>query len=92
MTGTERRDAILNRIKNSKTPVAGRTLAEACDVSRQVIVQDIALIRASGYDIISTNRGYILSEPSTVSRTFKVRHTDAQLEEELNSLLIWVER
>ena len=52
MTGTERRDAILNRIKNSKTPVAGRTLAEACDVSRQVIVQDIALIRASGYDII----------------------------------------
>ena len=86
MTGTERRDAILNRIKNSKTPVAGRTLAEACDVSRQVIVQDIALIRASGYDIISTNRGYILSEPSTVSRTFKVRHTDAQLEEELNSL------
>ena len=87
MTGTERRDAILNRIKNSKTPVAGRTLAEACDVSRQVIVQDIALIRASGYDIISTNRGYILSEPSTVSRTFKVRHTDAQLEEELNSIV-----
>lgn len=61
--------------------------AEAYDVSRQVIVQDIALIRASGYDIISTNRGYILGRPSAVSRTFKVRHTDEQLEEELYSIV-----
>ena len=87
MTGAERRDAILNRIKNSEKPVAGRSLAEAYDVSRQVIVQDIALIRASGYDIISTNRGYILGRPSAVSRTFKVRHTDEQLEEELYSIV-----
>lgn len=87
MTGAERRDAILNRIKNSEKPVAARSLAEAYDVSRQVIVQDIALIRASGYDIISTNRGYILSEASSVSRIFKVRHTDEQLEEELYSIV-----
>ena len=50
-------------------------------------MQDIALIRAAGYEIISTNRGYILSEPCTVSRTFKVRHTDSQLEEELCSIV-----
>ena len=87
MTGSERREAILNRIKSSERPVAGRALAASYDVSRQVIVQDIALIRASGYNIISTNRGYILSEPSTVSRTFKVRHTDEQLEEELYSIV-----
>ena len=49
--------------------------------------KDIALIRAAGYEIISTNRGYILSEPCTVSRTFKVRHTDSQLEEELCSIV-----
>lgn len=87
MTGAERRNAILNRIRSSEKPVAGRALAEEYAVSRQVIVQDIALIRASGHDIISTNRGYILSAPSTVSRTFKVRHTDGQLEEELNSIV-----
>ena len=52
-----------------------------------MIVQDIALIRASGHEIISTNRGYLLNEPSTVSRTFKVRHTDAQLEEELYAIV-----
>ena len=52
-------------------------------MSRQVIVQDIALIRAMGYDIISTNRGYILNAPKSISRVFKVRHTDEQLEEEL---------
>lgn len=87
MTGAERRDAVLARIKNSKTPVPGKLLASEHEVSRQVIVQDIALIRASGHEIISTNRGYLLNEPSTVSRTFKVRHTDAQLEEELYAIV-----
>ena len=55
--------------------------------SRQVIVQDIALIRAAGHDIMSTNRGYIINEPVTVSRVFKVKHTDEQVEEELNSIV-----
>lgn len=87
MTGSERRDAIVSRIRNSEIPVSGRELAAQFDVSRQVIVQDIALIRASGYNIISTNRGYIINEPRSVRRTFKVRHTDAQLEEELNAIV-----
>lgn len=87
MTGSDRRSAIVEQIRNSSAPVSGRALAAAYDVSRQVIVQDIALIRAAGYDIISTNRGYIINEPSSVSRIFKVRHTDAQLEEELNSIV-----
>ena len=65
----------------------GKSLAAAYDVSRQVIVQDIALIRAAGHDIMSTNRGYIINEPVTVSRVFKVKHTDEQVEEELNSIV-----
>ena len=56
-------------------------------MSRQVIVQDIALIRASGYDIISTNRGYIIQEPLVRERVFKVNHTDEQVEEELYSII-----
>ena len=87
MTGSERRNAIINQIRSSSAPVPGKSLAASYDVSRQVIVQDIALIRAAGYEIISTNRGYILSEPSSVSRIFKVRHTDGQLEEELCSIV-----
>ena len=87
MTGSERRTAIINQIRNSDVPVSGKALAASFDVSRQVIVQDIALIRAAGHEIISTNRGYILNEEHAVSRIFKVKHTDDQLEEELYSIV-----
>ena len=87
MTGTERRTKIVELIQNSEKPLSGTALAKQCDVSRQVIVQDIALIRASGYDIISTNRGYNIQEPLVRERVFKVNHTDEQLEEELYSII-----
>ena len=87
MTGTERRTKIVELIQNSEKPLSGTALAKQCDVSRQVIVQDIALIRASGYDIISTNLGYIIQEPLERERVFKVNHTDEQLEEELYSII-----
>ena len=87
MTGTERRTKIVELIQNSEKPLSGTALAKQCDVSRQVIVQDIALIRASGYDIISTNRGYSRQEPLVRERVFKVNHTDEQLEEELYSII-----
>ena len=58
MTGSRRREEIVSKIKSSEVPVPGKELAKVYDVSRQVIVQDIALIRAAGYDIISTNRIY----------------------------------
>nr|WP_035314013.1 transcription repressor NadR [Clostridium sp. D5] len=87
MTGSERRNAIVSHIKSSAVPVSGKTLAQEYEVSRQVIVQDIALIRASGHDIISTNRGYILNTPRTFSRVFKVNHTDDDLENELCSIV-----
>ena len=73
----------MDQIKNSERPVSGSALARTFQVSRQVIVQDIALIRAEGNDVISTNRGYIFTAPHTVSRIFKVHHTDADLENEL---------
>ena len=87
MTGLERRQKIIRMIQESGTPVSGKELAKTCDVSRQVIVQDIALIRAAGYEIISTNRGYILNAPHTATRVFKVSHTDEQLEEELCAIV-----
>ena len=87
MNGNERRDNIIQMLSKSREPISGKELAKLFDVSRQVIVQDIALIRAAGYDILSTNRGYILNAPRTVSRIFKVQHTDEQLEEELCSIV-----
>ena len=87
MHGSERREQIIRQIQESKAPVSGTKLASFYNVSRQVIVQDIALIRAAGYEIISTNRGYILNQPKTVCRIFKVQHKDEQLEEELNTIV-----
>lgn len=87
MNGSERREEIINVIKKNIAPVSAKKLAELYSVSRQVIVQDIALLRASGYHIISTNRGYLLNGQTSASRIFKVNHTDEQLEEELCSVV-----
>ena len=58
MAGEERRQEILKYIEESEKPVSGQKLAEIFHVSRQVIVQDIALLRAGDREILSTNRGY----------------------------------
>lgn len=87
MNGVQRREEILNLIKNSKEPLSGSTLSKAAGVSRQVIVQDIALLKASGFDILSTNKGYILNAPERVSRVFKVVHTDEEIGDELNTIV-----
>ena len=84
LSGQERREQILKILKTSTVPVAGSDLAKQFEVSRQVVVQDIALIRANGVEIMATNRGYVIQESGQVSRVFKVIHTDEQVEEELN--------
>ena len=83
MHGSERREQIIRQIQESKAPVSGTKLASLYSVSRQVIVQDIALIRAAGHEIISTNRGYLLNTSHSVNRIFKVNHTHEDLEDEL---------
>ena len=87
MTGQERREEILRRIQQAKEPVAARELAAVYGVSRQVIVQDVALMRASGYGILSTHRGYMLNMPRRVEGVYKVQHTDERLEEELCAIV-----
>ena len=78
MTTAERRAAILQQLAHAGAPLAARTLATYYGVSRQVIVQDLAVIRASHPGIISTARGYVLDQPDQpagCTREFKVRHT-----------------
>lgn len=84
MNGQERRKEIVKILKNSMTPLSGTELAKQLGVSRQVIVQDMALIRVSGTEILSTNKGYVIQEVHSYSRVYKVIHNEEQVEEELN--------
>ena len=87
MKGEERRKQLLNILSSSNNPVSGGTLAKELNVSRQIIVQDISLLRANGATIFSTNKGYLLQEDRKYSRVFKVYHTDDQVEEELSTIV-----
>jgi len=82
MKANERRGEILSLIANSNSPVPANYLSEKFSVSRQVIVQDIALLRAKGYGVISTNRGYVMDGGTRAERVFKCRHTLDRLVEE----------
>ena len=79
MAGEERRQEILKYIEQSENPVSGQKLAEIFHVSRQVIVQDIALLRAGDREILSTNRGYVCKDEKKAVRIFRVFHTDEQI-------------
>ena len=87
MKGEERRKQLLNILSSSNNPISGGTLSKELNVSRQIIVQDISLLRANGATIFSTNKGYLLQEDRKYSRVFKVYHTDDQVEEELSTIV-----
>ena len=87
MTGADRRKEILSMIRDTDTPVSGTAIGKKTGVSRQVVVQDIALLRTQGYPIISTARGYLLDEPKQAVRIFKVCHTNEQVEDELTTIV-----
>lgn len=85
MNGDDRRNEILKKLNETTAPLSGSSLAGNLNVSRQIIVQDIALLRAAGNKILSANRGYILMKSEErPRRVFKVRHSHEETEEELN--------
>ena len=89
MDNSARREKILQLLQGSPSPITGTALAKACDVSRQIIVGDVALMRAQGTDIISTPRGYQLVTPVVpgCTRVFVCCHGLDQMEGELNASL-----
>ncbi len=87
MRATERRKEILSLLGNTSSAIPAGVLSEKFAVSRQVIVQDIALLRAKGYDVISTNRGYFLGGAVRAQRVFKCRHTLNELVEEAELII-----
>ena len=63
--GEARREQLLQMLRDSTAPISGSALARSLGVSRQVIVQDIALLRAVNKDILATTKGYVLYSQQT---------------------------
>jgi transcriptional regulator of NAD metabolism len=83
--GVKRRREILKVLNNSKEPVTGSTLAKDFNVTRQVIVQDVAILRAEGKDIIATPQGYMMAknQEKKLRQVIACQHDDADLINEL---------
>lgn len=88
MEAASRRQAILDRLRTADRPVSASALAAGLNVSRQIIVGDIALLRAGGAEISATPRGYVLPRATDgITRTIACRHTLAQTGQELDILV-----
>lgn len=89
MDGDQRREALIRMLRGTLEPLSGGKLGKVFEVSRQVIVQDIALLRAQGLDIIATARGYVLyrNTEKNKQRVFLVRHQYDEIGDELNTIV-----
>ena len=90
MDGHTRRIKILAMIKSSDRAVSASFLAKELGVSRQVIVGDVALLRAEGQEIIATARGYIvdnITKKNQYTRKIACQHTPVQTIDELYLLV-----
>lgn len=90
MTTSQRREKILALLEQADAPMSATTIANLFSVSRQIIVGDIALLRAGGAQILATPRGYIL-EPSAdggaVETSIVSIHGDDRMAEEMYTVV-----
>ena len=88
MQAEQRRQAILNTLRQSDQPVSAGVLAERFSVSRQIVVGDVALLWATGADITATPRGYVMQRsPAGLLRQIVCRHSASGMEAELNAMV-----
>ena len=88
MDAATRRAAVLHALHTADSPISASQLAAQFHVSRQIIVGDVALLRASGEAISATPRGYVLSRAEQgILRTVACRHPVEGTEEELNIMV-----
>ncbi|MBR6744497.1 MAG: transcription repressor NadR [Clostridia bacterium] len=87
MKSDERRRSIIDLLTASDRPISGGKLAELYGVSRQIIVKDIAILKARRYEICATHTGYIMQPYPYKERIFKVYHTTDKTEDELNLIV-----
>ena len=87
MKANERRKAIVNLLLSEQETLSGSALSERFGVSRQIIVQDITVLKGMGYDILSTHNGYIMQKSPLKERVLKLHHTTEQTEDELSLIV-----
>ena len=90
MDGTARRELILKMLEDGTEPISGSEFAKRLGVSRQVVVQDMALLRASNKNILATNKGYIYFNPGQKQkfrRCVKVCHDTDAIRDEFYTIL-----
>ena len=90
MDAKQRRQQVRRAVEEAEQPVSASALAKRLGVSRQVIVGDVALLRAEGCDIISTARGYLCHKNADASRyvaKLACRHSKEQTRNELYTIV-----
>lgn len=87
MNSKQRREDIVARLNAASEPITATYFAKQYGVSRQTIVHDIEVIRATGVEVVSLARGYLIQNTMRVFRIFEVKHTDEQTREELVGII-----
>lgn len=88
MNSIERREDIFKLLLKSEIPLKGIDIAKKYSVTRQVIVKDIAILRAKGHNIIATPDGYIVNKnQNKVKAIIAVNHREDQMIEEMSIVI-----
>ncbi|WP_043934250.1 transcription repressor NadR [Bacillus sp. EB01] len=91
LLGDERRAIILSLLKESNEPITGSDLAARANVSRQIIVGDITLLKAKSEPIIATSQGYLYLKQNTQApvyeKTIACFHAPDKTEQELIAIV-----
>lgn len=87
MKTKQRRASIAAFLLSKTEAVPGASLSKSFGVSRQIIVQDIAALKAKGYEIRATHFGYVLQKSPLTERVFEVFHTREKTEDELKLIV-----
>ena len=88
MTGEKRRSYIIEALSDATAPINATVFAEKLGVTRQIIVADIALLRASGHAIRAEHRGYVLDKPEqALVKKIVCKHSKEGVTDELYAIV-----
>ena len=87
MTASERRQQIARLLSASQAPISATTLSQELGVSRQIIVGDIALLRAAGQEITATARGYVIPAQNGLLHRIACIHSAEETRDELDAMV-----
>lgn len=87
MTAAQRRQAIYQQLSSSSVPISATVLARRFSVTRQIVVGDIALLRAEGHSITATPQGYMIPAETGLKRTIACTHSAEDTQRELFAMV-----